>query len=414
MFTRSSPLRAWYGFAAGLVSFVVLTGCGISGALPPGSTERASAAASSSSRGGEASIKASATPSEALVPVSISMSRTYTCALMQDSTVWCWGTMSTVPSDQDRDVVPAPLGETALQVSAGGDGHACLVTLDRTAKCWGSNSVGNLGDGTLQDRQKPVTVVGLKDVRSIHAFVGATCAILMTGLVKCWGSSRSGHGLGYDTPTPIQVPNLTDVVDMAGGQGQACAIRSDGTLWCWGDNYFGQLDDGTNAARLTPVKTKDLAGVTQIVAGWSHFCAILQNRSARCWGSGRLGTTGYGGTDDQPTPIAPKGLPGTIISVAAGDEHTCELAADGSVWCHGRNDEGQTGSQKSGNADILAPRRVLGMPAMKYIASGGWHNCGLSSDNVMWCWGENYFGQLGTGKKSEWSLPVKIDLQARR
>jgi alpha-tubulin suppressor-like RCC1 family protein len=91
---------------------------------------------------------------------------------------------------------------------------------------------------------------------------------------------------------------------------------------------------------------------------------------------------------------------GCVSSVAAGDAHSCAVKSDGSLWCWGKNDQGQLGNGSKN--DALAPSRVLesnGLPltgAVKVVA-GNAFTCVLKQDATAACWGANDVGQLGTG-----------------
>jgi hypothetical protein len=83
-----------------------------------------------------------------------------------------------------------------------------------------------------------------------------TCAVLSDGTARCWGYNAYGQ-LGDNTTderhTPVAVSNLSNAVAVAAGDYHTCALLGDGSARCWGDNGYGQLGDGTTTQRLTPV-----------------------------------------------------------------------------------------------------------------------------------------------------------------
>jgi alpha-tubulin suppressor-like RCC1 family protein len=139
-------------------------------------------------------------------------------------------------------------------VGANCDDFGCAVLRDGTVDCWGSNTYGQLGDGTLQNAPGPVAVTGLRNVLAVAAGVDHTCALLAGGTVSCWGDNAFGAvGTGaadmcggYSCAlTPVQVPGLTGVVAIAAGEWFSCAEFSSGAVECWGINQSGELGRST-------------------------------------------------------------------------------------------------------------------------------------------------------------------------
>jgi len=103
-------------------------------------------------------------------------------------------------------------------------------------------------------------VLGLSGITQIAAGDASTCAVLSDGTAKCWGHNAAGElgdGTSIQSLTPVAVQGLSNVVDIALSTDlsyYACARLRDDTLWCWGANSAGQLGNGnTLDASGTPV-----------------------------------------------------------------------------------------------------------------------------------------------------------------
>jgi alpha-tubulin suppressor-like RCC1 family protein len=240
--------------------------------------------------------------------------------------------------------------DSAVYVSAGA--HTCAVLSDGTARCWGLNTNGQLGDGTKTFSDVPVLVDGLSNIVSITAAHSRhTCALLDDRTVWCWGANDFGQlgdgaGDGLDNPTAVQVSGLSNVTQIDTGAHHTCAVREDGTVWCWGSNFEGALGDGTAVqVRETPVQVVGITTAVSVAAAYSPSCAVLEDGTAWCWGKNGDGQLGHGGTEAFSTvPVQVSGL-ATVTAVTAGEGHACALLEDTSAWCWGDNSDSQLGTE---------------------------------------------------------------------
>jgi alpha-tubulin suppressor-like RCC1 family protein len=118
-------------------------------------------------------------------------------------------------------------------------------------KCWGWNIFGELGNGSHIDSNIPVDVNGFSGgVSAISAGIQHTCALNISGGVKCWGYNavgQLGDGTYADSKIPIDVVGLsTGVSVVSAGYAHTCAITLNGGIKCWGGNLHGELGNSTN------------------------------------------------------------------------------------------------------------------------------------------------------------------------
>jgi alpha-tubulin suppressor-like RCC1 family protein len=195
---------------------------------------------------------------------SIAAGQNFSLALKQDGSLKAWGQNYAgqlgVGNTTDTST-PASVSSisTATAIAAGGL-HGLALLSDGTLKAWGYNYHGQVGDGTSgfgTNRTAPVAVSGLTNVIAIAAGWGFSMALKSDGSVWTWGSNSAGEvgdGTNWDRNVPTQVSTLSDIVKIAAGHYHALAMTSDGTVYAWGRNAEGQLGDGTTTNRSTPVQ----------------------------------------------------------------------------------------------------------------------------------------------------------------
>ena len=178
----------------------------------------------------------------------------FACALLANGTVKCWGLGE---SGQRGDgsfgtFAFAPVsvnGLTGAVALAAGYGHTCALLSNATMRCWGENIEGQLGNGTTANpgTAQPVAVSGITGAGAITTGAYHTCALLGNGTLRCWGRNSQGQ-LGNGTltrsSTPVTVGGITGVAAVSGGGAHTCAVLGDGTVWCWGETSSGNSATG--------------------------------------------------------------------------------------------------------------------------------------------------------------------------
>ncbi|MDT8447532.1 MAG: Ig-like domain-containing protein [bacterium] len=310
---------------------------------------------------------------------------------------------------------PSPRTDSPNTTLALGLGHSCAAFADGSAKCWGFNISGQLGDGTTTNRLLPVSVSGISTAIGLSSYETSTCVLLTSGAVKCFGSNNTGQlGTGtYDnSSTPVSVYNISTASQVAAGSWHSCALLADQTIQCWGQGVLGQLGDGTSSSTATLLLTTvtGISTATQLASGSYHSCALLSDQTVKCWGSngyGQLGdgATGYVSSTKQTTPVNVIGI-SNATSLALGGAHSCALLADKSIQCWGSNSSGQLGDGTT--TESSTPKSVNGISTATVVALGSSHSCALLASKQVQCWGRNDYGQLGDTTTTDRSAPVTV------
>ena len=201
-----------------------------------------------------------------------------------------------------------------------------------------------------------------------------------------------------------------EAVQLSLGSAFTCALMSSGEVKCWGQGGNGRLGNGNDERSLTPVNANLSAPAKSINMGAFHGCAVLLSGVVECWGYNEYGELGTGDKVDRLDPVGVNIGAGKARGLAGGRLHNCALTTDNAVFCWGNNSHGQLGT---GDFDErLTPAPVLGLAAdVISIAAGDEFTCALLSTGDVQCWGDNGQGQLGNDNAPvDASVPVDVML----
>ncbi len=365
----------------------------------------------------------------------------YTCAV-KDGVAKCWGEgyggrLGTNLDPNDSAVadlaVPKNVGFSSGSVKdiSAGRATSCAIKTDESVWCWGSNSRGQLGDGSTEDKYSPVQVflgdeIPFENAKAISSGEYYNCAIAgEDALVYCWGGNEAGQ-LGTDNTddslTPVKVirdddEDLDDAYSISSGDHHTCVLSGSGDAWCWGWNGSGQLARGNNDSSLKAHKVSvpdstPATGLGFIRAKGDTTCTILSG-IARCAGENRFGQLGIGNTNDSNTLINVQLLTSGVTNMAVGAAHACGIQnyVDGEIYCWGNSSSGQVGY--SGHvARQLYPVKVYNTNGnisknVTYVDTGKAHSCAILNGGA-YCWGQNEFGEIGNGTQVQAPKPVAV------
>jgi len=310
------------------------------------------------------------------------------------------------------------------QKLAAGTQHTVALGADGSLWSWGSNSSGQLGDGTSTDNPNPVQEnTGATDWAAVAAGTDHTAALKADGTLWAWGGNSNGQ-LGDGTTsarfTPIQEDSGdTDWVAVSAGIRHTVALKADGTLWAWGDNFFGQLGDGKTDDSLVPIEVGDADADTipdndwvSAVAGVKYTLALKADGTLWAWGNNGFGQLGDGTTIDRTAPVQEFTEATNWVAMATGSGYTVGLQADGTMWAWGNNGSGQLGDGTTDNS--LVPIEAGDADGDTFqdtdwvgVDAGTNHTAALKADGTLWSWGSNAWGQLGDGANTTRINPVQ-------
>jgi alpha-tubulin suppressor-like RCC1 family protein len=220
--------------------------------------------------------------------------------------------------------------------------------------------------------------------------------------VFAWGDNSAGE-LGDGTLTgsaaPVAVSGLAGVRAISAAGRHELALRANGTVLAWGDDTFGQLGNGivsSNGDSEVPVAVPGLSTVTAVAAGEEHSLALLANGTVMAWGDNHEGQLGDGTTKTSAVPVPVHGLSG-VTAIAAGSLFSLALLNNGTVMAWGDNREGQLGDGTLRNSTVPVP--VPGLSGVTAIAAGALHSLAVLANGTAMAWGDNESGQLGVGRQ---------------
>jgi alpha-tubulin suppressor-like RCC1 family protein len=361
-----------------------------------------------------------------------------TACAVKEGAVYCWGAFNSTGQLGNGSLsgsftpVPVPtLASGVAEVSVGAT-FVCARTTAGAALCWGDGALGTLGNGQLTLSLVPVQVKGLTSgVLALSAGEASVTAILADGRVVAWGFGEDGElgntlaevdsGVeaqgGLASPVPITVKGLTSpAVSVSTGQAPCVATKA-GTIECWGII-------AENA--LTPVPVMTLDAITSLTAGGElstgqFACAVDPNivPSFFCWGGNGAGQLGAGMPDETlPIEVTAILTPGaTQVSAGVDGDFACGIASS-LAYCWGDNSSGQLGNGTTVSGET--PSAVVGLTGnVTAIATGHSSACAVVTPKgdagpdagvggVLYCWGDNTYGELGTGSTAPSMVPIEV------
>ena len=340
------------------------------------------------------------------------------CAIVKSGTtshVYCWGRcedglltrpcesggeLVTEPQRIELDTQNAPL--TDVKALAMAEHTTCALKNDTTVWCWGSCANGEVGNPSCTGsapHPKQVEASGggaLTDIKHLAGGGNTFCASTSAGVVLCWGVNPLNPSQSDDAA--VQSQSFVDITSMAVGSGHVCVVAT-GQVTCWGANNANQASgvpvDGGDFVQ--PVQVVLAASALEVAAGYEHTCALLNSGTIACWGAWHHEATAA----SEPSIVQlPTSKPlSTMQAVTATYWGTCATSAGGKVYCWGSRAGLWLGPPHTANADaepdavIAAGTSGIPLVGMDRVRGGALFGC--ASSDAVYCWGDLGYDPVG-------------------
>ncbi|XP_020504022.1 RCC1 and BTB domain-containing protein 1 [Labrus bergylta] len=238
--------------------------------------------------------------------------------------------------------------------------------------------------------------------------------------LNCSNCLGTGDSLSTIVPKKLDFLSGRKVVSLSYGSGPHILLATeDGELFAWGHNGYSQLGNGTTNQGVSPVLVSaNLLNkkITEVSCGSHHSMALTDSGEVYAWGYNNCGQVGSGSTANQPTPrrVSSCLQNKVAISIVCGQTSSTAVVDNGEVYGWGYNGNGQLGLGNNGNQ--LTPCRLAALQGLcvQQIVSGYAHSLALTDEGLLYAWGANTYGQLGTGNKSNQLSPIQIMAEKER
>ena len=328
-------------------------------------------------------------------------------------------------------------------IAAGGE-HACAITSSGKAYCWGSNQLGQLGNGDATHTRSTVAVAvaGSFRFKSIAASMNTTCAITSSGKAYCWGENNQGElGNGdagvNNSDVPVAVVGGLRFSAISAGTSHFCGVSRSSRVHCWGLNNDGQLGAGAaeGVSSSTPVAASSSLRFKSITTSHYGVCGIASSNSVYCWGSNSGGST-----------LVKQVLESRLVRLESTETESCGLTRQGELLCLDNGSYSKVvgapwyvdlsvgsgevyslcGVEKNGSVSCWSgnagsPTALNTTLKFRSVAQGGTFAgqdqfaCGLTRSGDAYCWehgnsafGNQNEGQLGDGTRNWSTDPVRV------
>jgi len=334
-------------------------------------------------------------------------------ALDSEGNIWSFGQSTDYKlgvdlADADQTTpLKLDLGTTFTDISSG-KYHSLAIDAAGNIWSWGVNNNGELGNGVADASTGYVAaqITTGTVFTSVEASMDQSYAIDNAGNVYAWGASDYGKLGISDMTEDAFVPTLADqfpspIMQVEGSSYNAFALASNGQLYSLGSNSNALLGDGGDlypAASLDVFTQVDISeSITDVVAGDYTVIARVSDGDY-VWGRNDYGLYGDGTVIARQSPYKITSL--TSMDQISADNHALALDGSSQLWSWGDNSYGQVGTGESGTVEPSPVQITLNdgsVTTFKYISTGVAASYVIDTNDNLWTWGYGQSGNLGNG-----------------
>ena len=289
--------------------------------------------------------------------------------------------------------------------------HTVTLSDDGVVYSFGQNEHGQLGLGQEMYVPLPTPISDIPQIKQIACGWGFTFFVDYEGLL--WSCGKNNF-TKLDVVTketnhfPKQIQNIPLVRSVACGLFHILIITNiDFQLWSCGHNSFGQLCLENNENQPNFQQTS-FSNISHVSLGC--YQSLFQNYEGEIYscGSNRDGELALGhNVSPQLKPTLIPNLPSNIIQFICGNYHNLFLDSDGNVYSVGFNNHGQLGLGHYNNQNVLT--QIPNIPPIKVVSCSANSSYLIDFDGNLWSFGLNSQGQLGHGNVTNTNIPIKIE-----
>ncbi len=330
-------------------------------------------------------------------------------AIRSDGRLFVWGNdidgSTGLPGQGGLTVTsPTQVGTSSWVTVSSGIWYALAIKVDGSLWSWGRNTAGQLGTNNIISRSSPINI-GTSSWSAVSAGSSFSGAIRSDGSLFMWGWNLSGM-LGNNATTanrssPVQI-GTSSWTYIGAGLSSTAAIRFGGGLFTWGQSANGILGNNSiTPSRSSPVQLGTSSWT--ILANVGAQAAISVTGALFMWGLNTNGNLGIGNVIHRSSPVQ-VGIALTANSfsqISVGLKHMLGIDNSGKLYAWGLNTWGQAQSINSSLAT------VINTSSWSMVSAGNSHSTGISNQSLF-AWGNNGFGQLGFNDTVHRSIPTQV------